>query len=212
MSSMCLRLLLPSIRPLHSHHLKRYSRLAVTAGIGGAAGGMLRSFVECPVEVLKTRSQVNRPFSFSSSVFASGLYTGMLATTFRNTSVISLFWMLVASSKDTRHGTLGLAGTYTDAFVVGAGCSALSWTAIFPLDVIKSRIQSNGAFTAIAKPGPTSGSSREFITIRAAVGDIMAVHGLAGFYRGFGAGLLRSTVANGFAFIIYDYTRKQMLA
>ena len=178
-------------------------RPVVLAALGGACGGALRSVAECPLELIKTRRQAGNPWSLwqwvrakrrggggrgGGAVVAGGgsLYTGIALTTARNSLVIGLFWAFVEGSKEWRESAL--SDRHARAFAAGAGCSALAWGVSFPLDVLKSHVQS-GNFTDLSARG--------------AAAHIYGRFGLRGFYAGLGAGLARSTFANGVAFTCY---------
>jgi solute carrier family 25 carnitine/acylcarnitine transporter 20/29 len=184
-------------------------RPVALAALGGACGGALRSVAECPLELIKTRRQAGNPWSLwqwvrakrrggggkaggaaavAAAAAAGGgsLYTGIALTTARNSLVIGLFWAFVEGSKEWRDAAL--SDRHARAFAAGAGCSALAWGVSFPLDVLKSHVQS-GNFTDLSARG--------------AAAHIYGRFGLRGFYAGLGAGLARSTFANGVAFTCY---------
>jgi solute carrier family 25 carnitine/acylcarnitine transporter 20/29 len=103
------------------------------ACVAGSTGGMLRSLLECPLEVVKVRRQVGLQWRWS------GLYQGLPVTTARNTSVIGLFWGILEAS---RHWRESLTDSPTlRSFLAGGGCSTVAWLVVFPLDVLKSRAQ-----------------------------------------------------------------------
>jgi len=90
------------------------------------------------------------------------------------------------------------------SFIVGGGCSTFAWSLIYPLDVIKSRVQTEELITLRKATGPLD------VRIRAVVGRMRAeAQGFRPFYAGLRAGLLRSVVANGGAFVVYDYVRRR---
>lgn len=158
----------------------------IRAFIAGATGGLLRSFVECPLEVMKVRQQVSVSWQWSY------MYRGLAITALRNMSVISLFWGFADNAR--RWCDQIALGDATTSFIVGGGCSTLAWAMIYPLDVVKSRVQSQG------------GQS-----IRAVLTQLRGhKSGVGVFYAGLRAGLLRSVIANGGAFVVYDYTRKRL--
>ena len=76
-------------------HVQAHARLRRPHG-GGVAGGALRSVVECPFELVKTRRQVGNRWSLSQ------VYTGMVHMTSRNCLVVGMFWALVEGTKAWR--------------------------------------------------------------------------------------------------------------
>lgn len=155
------------------------------AGLGGAIGGFLRAVVECPMEVMKTRKQVDSFWTVRS------LYTGLPITAARNSTVIGLFWMFFEVSKNFRVQVS--PNRQVASFLGGAGCSTLAWVSIFPLDVVKSRVQ-----------GMRSNSALSPSTVQV-VRTLWLEAGLRGFYRGLAPGLCRSVVANGGGMVLYDW-------
>ena len=107
------------------------------AALGGAAGGLSRSVLETPFELAKTRRQVNLDWAWS----VRSLSRGMAITSLRNVSVISLFWVFVELSKDTREAMT--SNRTIQSFLAGGGCSVAAWAVVFPLDTLKARIQAS---------------------------------------------------------------------
>jgi hypothetical protein len=120
------------------------------------------------------------------------------------------------------------------SFLAGGGCSVVAWAAVFPLDVIKSRVQSGGAFvqnsgeavgagaasrsgapSSVTNFGGTGGRSAvNYSSARVTVGrcasDILRTQGVAGLYAGFGVGMARTVVANGVAMVVFDWIKGQL--
>lgn len=166
----------------------------VVAAIAGASGGALRSLAECPLEAWKVRAQVGGSLEWRSA------YVGLPITALRNASVIAIFFTLFQATADARRRYC--TRPWLASFVGGAGCSTAAWLVVFPLDVIKSRCQGGGAH---AQPGTALAQSH--VRAADAARAIVAEHGVRGLYKGLGAGLARSVVANGGAMVVYDATR-----
>ena len=162
------------------------------AFFAGASGGALRSAVECPLEVAKVCRQVDVNWHWNR------LYSGMYITLLRNMSVIGLFWAFadVGNPWCASHNIEGPLSS----FIIGGGCSTTAWAIIYPLDVIKSRIQSE----SMTSPNDVSISS----TVR---NILRSPGGWRSMYSGLYAGLLRSVVANGGAFVVYEWVSALLL-
>lgn len=78
----------------------------------------------------------------------------------------------------------------------GGFAGATGWSVVFPADVIKSRMQTSSA----------SGSGA--LSFRGAIRTVHAQHGLAGFYKGWSAAVLRSFPANGSLFMGVELTHR----
>jgi len=140
--------------------------------VSGFAGGVGRGLVEGPFEYIKTRMQTDQPWRLREILSGSG------ATMFRNSFLFSSFMIYIDLSKQLVPGGLG-------PFLTGAVCSNLAWLTIWPLDVVKSQVQS----------GKFEGKS---------YGELMRdnfKHGTV--FRGLLPGLLRSFVANGCSMMVY---------
>ena len=162
---------------LACHHIT----LAVAAG---CCAGAARSVLECPMEVAKVRWQVDQ------NMHQRAVFTGLTVTMARNMSMIGIFWGLWEASKKDRERICGSSKT-ANSFLGGAGCSAVAWMCVFPIDVIKSRCQSIAV-------GSTHVSWLE-------VGSqVVRQQGVRGLYAGLPAGILRTLIANGGAMVVYD--------
>ena len=138
------------------------------AALGGAAGGLSRSVLETPFELAKTRRQVNLDWAWS----VRSLSRGMAITTLRNVSVISLFWVFVELSKDTREAMT--SNRTIQSFLAGGGCSVAAWAVVFPLDTLKARIQASSDASAKGTSGKGAAGAA------GAAGAVGAVGGAGG--------------------------------
>mgnify|MGYP006149485949 CR=1 FL=1 len=175
----------------------------LVAALAGASGGLLRACAEVPLEALKVQAQVGRGGSGGRGGRGgiAALYAGLPITALRNATVVALFWTFYVGSADTRHLLCGGIPALA-SFVGGAGCSTAAWLVVFPLDVVKSRVQGDGAHLERAQRG-----GHRNLAALAAARDVYAASGVGGFYRGLRAGLARSVVANGGAMVAYDAVR-----
>jgi hypothetical protein len=156
--------------------LKFIDPLVVFAGF---AGGMGRGLVEAPFEFIKTRIQVQHEWSFKE------IFSGSTATMVRNSLLFSSFVIYIDISKQMIQGGLG-------PFLTGAICSNLAWLTIWPLDVVKSQVQS----------GNYEGKSiARLLTDNIKNGTI---------YRGLLPGLTRSFIANGCSMVVYEWVLRRL--
>ena len=141
--------------------------------LAGFAGGIGRGTVEGPFEYIKTRHQVNHPWTFKEILNGSG------ATMFRNSFLFCGFMIYVDMSKQIVPGGLG-------PFWTGAICANLAWLTIWPLDVVKSQVQS-GKFANMS------------------IGALLLHNFKTGaVFRGLAPGLTRSFIANGCSMVVYN--------
>lgn len=139
----------------------------------GFAGGIGRGLVEGPFEYIKTRRQVDRAWR------PAEVFQGSGATIFRNAFLFCAFVVYIDISQQLIPGGLS-------PFWKGAICSNLAWLTIWPLDVVKSQIQSglnkDKSIAALLKENVKSGL----------------------LFRGLVPGLTRSFIANGSSMVVYQ--------
>ena len=149
--------------------------------IAGFAGGIGRGLVEGPFENIKVRRQVGSRWNMRE------LYIGSGTTIFRNSILFSLFVMYMDISKQMTRDSLG-------AFATGSICSTLAWLSIWPLDVVKSQIQS----------GQLEHANKNMI------GLLRSSYASGALYKGLMPGLTRSALANGLSMMVYKSVEKRL--
>lgn len=150
--------------------LRVFDPLVIVAGFGGGIG---RGLVEAPFEFVKTRIQVQHAWTFRE------VWSGAGATVARNSVLFSAFVIYLDLSKQLMNNSLG-------AFLSGAICSNLAWLTIWPLDVVKSQVQS----------GNFQGKSMAALLVDNFRSGLV--------YRGLLPGLVRSSIANGCSMVVYE--------
>lgn len=148
--------------------------------VAGFAGGIGRGLVEGPFEFLKTRRQVDQPWKLNE------IFSGSSATIFRNSFLFSSFMIYIDLSKQLVPGGLG-------PFWTGAVCANLAWLTIWPLDVIKSQIQ--------------SGHYNQQSYLQLFISNVRTGH----MFRGLTPGLLRSFIANGCSMVVYEKVQRALI-
>mmetsp|Transcript_1107 Transcript_1107/g.2419 ORF Transcript_1107/g.2419 Transcript_1107/m.2419 type:complete len:259 (+) Transcript_1107:148-924(+) len=146
----------------------------VAAGFGGGIG---RGLVEGPFEMVKVRRQVLTQWS------AREIFSGSGTTLLRNSFLFASFAVYMDISKQV--ADLG-------PFLMGGICANLAWLTIWPLDVVKSRVQSGRyegiSFAKVLREAWQSGE----------------------LYRGLGPGLTRSFIANGSSMVVYRHVEADL--
>eukprot|EP00605_Chrysophyceae_sp_TOSAG23-4_P001402 GSChrysophyteH1.ASY1.ANO1.1524.1 assembled CDS len=139
----------------------------------GFCGGIARGLIEGPFEFIKVRRQLNESWRFSEVLH------GSQATVARNSILFSAFVVYLDLSKQIAPGVLS-------PFFEGAICANLAWFTIWPMDVVKTMVQS-GNYAGRSLPSLLA----ETVRTRA-------------LFKGLLPGLVRSTIANGTAMSIYS--------
>ena len=145
--------------------------------LAGFMGGIGRGLVEGPFEMVKVRQQVQTRWSFREILKGSG------TTLLRNSVLFSTFVVYMDISKLYVH---------LSPFWLGGICANLAWLTIWPLDVVKSRVQSGGyegqSVAAVLRDAARSGHS----------------------YKGLVPGLTRSFIANGSSMVVYKFVEQKL--
>eukprot|EP00924_Labyrinthula_sp_SR-Ha-C_P015955 maker-scaffold_4-snap-gene-14.10-mRNA-1 protein AED:0.07 eAED:0.14 QI:0/0/0/1/1/1/3/0/261 len=145
--------------------------------LAGFCGGIGRGLVEAPFEYIKVRKQVDHTWRFRN------LYDGSGITIFRNSFLFMFFMVYIDLSKVVVPGGLS-------PFLTGAVCANLAWLSVWPLDVLKSRVQSGNYENLRRRKGGVSTMG-------------LNVFKEGKIFRGVIPGLLRSSIANGCGMSVY---------
>jgi len=140
--------------------------------IAGFCGGLGRAICEAPADYIKTRRQVDSPWQLN------GMLKGTGVTFLRNSFLFASFAVYSDLSMLLVPGGLS-------PFFKGAVCANLAWLTIWPLDVVKSQIQSGNYKTS---------------NIKTLLSNIYSTGAL---FKGLVPGLARSTVANGVGMVVF---------
>lgn len=208
-------------------------QVATTGGIGGALSGSLISFGSAPFELVKVRRQLEYSIAASKGlklakppntleairdIFRTngllGLYTGFKLHFVRDTLGTALYFF---EYDGLRHlmgrqpsGEQGPTPTWMPMpaslvpFFCGSLAGVTSWAIIYPLDVVKTKVQQRalagerkrGPFETLHRllRGPDPNAPRPFLL------------GLARIYRGLGVSALRSVTTHGLLWTFFDLT------
>lgn len=183
----------------------------------GAMTGFVAAFAEAPIDFYKSQMQVQVVRSRSDPAYkppyssvvdcvratfresgVRGPFQGLGVTLVRNTpaNAVYLGSFEVLKKKATEHYGLASPADLPAPAVVGAAGigGLLYWLAIFPVDVVKSAIQSD----SIRMP------ERKYKSPFEAAGALWREGGVSRFYRGFTPCLLRAVPANGVMLLTVD--------
>jgi len=180
-------------------------------GLAGFLAAFWSSLALCPTELVKCRLQAARetggprvgPAQLTRQILATdgpaGLFRGLTATFAREMPGYAVFFMAYeasreawASAQECSKDQVGPMGTVVSGGVAGVAL----WTAIFPADVVKSRLQVSGATTPLLVK----------------LGQIYSQEGVLALYNGLGPTVLRTFPATGALFLAYEYSKMWMHA
>jgi len=181
----------------------------------GALAGVANGVVSGPVEHIRIRLQTqsptnpayNGPFDairkISGSYGVAGIYKGQVATLTREAvGYGAYFWAYeTLIQRHTRVNNVPreqVPAAY--AVLYGAAAGYALWACIYPIDVIKSRIQTDGF----------AGSERKYASTFDCVRTVWRTEGVGAFTRGLGPTLIRSPFANGATFLGFELANRAL--
>jgi solute carrier family 25 carnitine/acylcarnitine transporter 20/29 len=152
----------------HFHYTgKEWSR-----AIAGASVGLTLTVWETPVEVIKIHMQLNSQTTYQQAVREVNLFRGFGATAARN---VYALWAVFWGYEETK--ALLPKNPLIGSFLGGAVGGFICWAPIYPVDFIKTRIQSYEPWRGL--PWKT-------------------------YWRGFTPCVVRATAVNPFIFLAYE--------
>jgi len=173
----------------------------------GAFTGFVSSFIVCPTEFLKIQMQTQNNASvtaYRSSLHAArsilsnygiqGLYRGFISTCLRQSLGFSVYFASYDTIKDHLRYHLGSEHVWLSSILAGGISGSVSWSVVYPLDYIKSRIQ------AI----PLSTTTTSELSILSVAKNTIQQQGWKSLYRGLGITVLRAFPVNGIIFPTYE--------
>jgi solute carrier family 25 carnitine/acylcarnitine transporter 20/29 len=192
----------------------------------GALGGLASFIISAPTELIKCRAQVVQvssasPTSTSSLTIAKdilhqhgirGLYFGGAVTSIRDAVGYGFyFWSYELSKRflnsDNESDSSQQAGM--KILLAGGIAGVVTWASIFPLDVVKTRVQTQ-AFSA----PPSFAANEESALLRKPfrrkgaleiARQAYANEGVAVFFRGLGICSVRAFIVNAVQWAVYEY-------
>ena len=185
---------------------------AVTCGI---FTGIVSSFVLCPTEHVKVQLQTQQhaagagqrvvfrdPLDATRKIVAnygvSGLYRGLIATCCRQGPGFGIYFASYDTIKEWGQQVFG--NEWSACIFAGGTAGALSWGAVYPVDLLKSRIQ------ALPLDASKIESSLGYVAR-----SVVKRGGWRALYRGLGITLVRAFPVNGIIFCVYEYSLSKLV-
>lgn len=180
---------------------------ALDKAISGSGAAFFSSFTLCPTELIKCKLQAAREKMGTTNITAfkvtkdviknngfRGLFSGLTSTMAREMPGYFFFFGGYEATKlilaGDNNGPISLPLTVV-AGGVGGVCL---WAAIFPFDLVKSRIQVDNL-----KDG-----------LLVVLSQVVKEDGFRGLYRGLGPTLIRTFPSTGVLFVAYEYSKMFM--
>ncbi|RYP16979.1 hypothetical protein DL765_004821 [Monosporascus sp. GIB2] len=187
-----------------------------TTWLAGAIGGLATWIVSAPTELIKCRAQLASPPVSSWTIARDvlrregvrGLYFGGVVTALRDSIGYGFyFWSYEISSKwvESRRRDPAFAQDATKVLLCGGLAGIVTWASIFPLDVIKTRVQTQ-AFGLAATPLLESyGAQPGRLGAIAITRKTYREEGLRVFFRGLTVCSIRAFFVNAVQWAVYEW-------
>jgi solute carrier family 25 carnitine/acylcarnitine transporter 20/29 len=185
-------------------------QLYVSGGLAGAAN----SIIVGPVEHIRIRLQAqsdknrlyNGPLDAARKIYAErgirSIFRGYGPTIFRESHGTGIYFFTYESLLKWELGNSGRTRDQIPAWKLctfGAAAGYSMWLTVYPVDVVKSRMQTDGF-----------GAKQVYKNALDCFRQTLAQDGARAFFRGFSPVLVRAAPANAATFLCYEYTRQML--
>lgn len=177
----------------------------------GTATGFVSSIIMSPTELVKIKMQTQisgSETSYRNSLDAArsilstygikGFYRGFVPTCLRQCPGFAVYFGCYGRIKDQLKG--GVEHPWLPSIIAGGVAGSLSWAVVYPIDLVKSRIQALPLST-------TTKSERSIWNVAKAV---VQQQGWRSLYRGMGITVFRAFPVNGIIFPTYELTSSML--
>ncbi|KAF9218142.1 mitochondrial carrier, partial [Gyrodon lividus] len=211
----------------------KMSDAAISGGISGALSGSLISFGSAPFELVKVRRQLEYSIAASKGVHLAkppgtfeavreiiktnglfGLYIGFPLHFLRDTAGTALYFL----EYDAMRHLLGRQSSGEQGptppwlpipvsvipFVCGSIAGVTSWALIYPLDVVKTKVQQRAL--AGTPPRGVWETLRRLVRGPDPKDPKPVLAGIARIYQGLGVSAVRSITTHGLLWTFFDFT------
>ena len=175
--------------------------------VAGAVGGLASWIVSAPSEVIKCRTQLATEAAHASSYGVvkqiwrkdglRGLYLGGVVTSLRDSIGYGFYFWSYELTKRlilSRQADPFVDPTAVEVLLSGGIAGVVTWASIYPLDMIKTRIQAPD--TAVQEQQPLLAERPQRKSALRIARDVYRTEGIAPFYRGLGVCSLRAFIVN----------------
>ncbi|KAF7912252.1 uncharacterized protein EAF01_001273 [Botrytis porri] len=217
----------PTYTPNHPDSVPLFSTF-----LAGAIGGLCSSIVSTPTELIKCRAQLSSPPVSSLAIARSivsttgirGLYFGGVVTALRDSIGYGfyfwsyelssrLYFSYVLSSSPGMEDTTSSTDEAVKILLCGGLAGVVTWASVFPLDVVKTRLQaqilaptSASETTSLLIGSPPHKPRGTLEIARLAYRD----EGIHVFFRGLGVCSLRAFIVNAAQWAAYEWIMREL--
>ncbi|KAK7863420.1 hypothetical protein R5R35_006499 [Gryllus longicercus] len=179
--------------------------------VAGFTAGFIHAFLACPVDLIKIKIQTKRVLEKNSSYRVKecikniskhsgilGFYQGFLATLVRDVPISGAYVLLYEHLLNIGRDSKDRNSEYSviSQLISGGLAGTITWVAVTPLDVLKSRIQADDI------------ANRKYKGMLDCVIKSYKENGLHVFGRGFWMHIIRGFSVNAATFVGYEWCLK----
>ncbi|KAH8593746.1 mitochondrial carrier domain-containing protein [Bisporella sp. PMI_857] len=199
-----------------------------TVWIAGAVGGLATWVVSTPSELIKCRSQLSTSGYTSNSWRIAkhvirteglkGLYLGGVVTALRDSIGYGFyFWSYELSSSlivsEMKKRGMDSSGQETvKTLVCGGLAGVVTWASVFPLDVIKTRVQAQvtGENSPLLRATTVDGTEPRKLGAMEIARNAYKTEGPGVFFKGLTVCSVRAFIVNAAQWAVYEYLMKEL--
>jgi len=200
-----------------------------TTWLAGAIGGLATWVVSTPTELIKCRAQITSSPTAASSWFITkeilrtegirGLYFGGVVTALRDSIGYGFyFWSYELSTRlmMTRMRERGSdVQEAAKVLLCGGLAGVVTWASIFPLDVIKTRVQTQTLPNSTTTPllgaeGVTECTERRRLGAIEVARNAYRSEGPGVFFRGLAVCSMRAFIVNAAQWAVYEWIMREL--
>ncbi|GJP97207.1 hypothetical protein CBS115989_6491 [Aspergillus niger] len=189
--------------------------------LAGAAGGVASWTVSSPTEFIKCRAQLDSRPGVSSWTVAkdivrtrgwTGLYYGGGVTCARDAIGYGFyFWSYEYCKRLTASNDDDATMTATKVLLCGGIAGIVTWASVFPLDVLKTRLQARTIELSPEHRPLVQPSAKPYTASSIQIAkEAYLNEGLKAFYRGLGVCSVRAFIVNAVQWAAYEWLMKYL--
>ena len=200
-----------------------------TTFVAGASGGLATWVVSTPTELIKCRAQLAPSTSTLNSwgiaktivrgEGVKGLYLGGVVTALRDSIGYGFyFWSYEFTSRfvvsQMEERGMDSAGQETAKVLLCGGLAGVvTWASVFPLDVIKTRVQAQtlqSEVTPLLGTALVEGSAQNRLGAMEVARNAYKNDGMGVFFKGLGVCSIRAFIVNAAQWAVYEWIMREL--
>ncbi|KAI8330057.1 mitochondrial carrier domain-containing protein [Chlamydoabsidia padenii] len=183
--------------------------------LAGCGAGMACYLFSTPTDLIKIQAQMSRTnkttYQVAKDIFRRnglrGFYQGGWITLIRDAPSYGIYFWVYEGMKryltEQHNDNVGMAAW--ELLLAGGMAGTISWASIYPIDVIKSRLQMQQVSPLGTTTTPLIVLDQPYISIKDCVVRSYRSEGVGVFFRGLGPTVLRGFPVNAVTFLMYEW-------